>query len=219
MQIKNLKINTFIIPLQTKFKWVSPMSLGWSSFCLLAVALSAYNGKSLYSKLLVLHILMPLGLNFTFLIYMKCKLCVIADVEVYYSRSVSCGYDCVCYVAVVKTWVHPTTWADWSPSACWKLASQKYSTTGSWPEPQTQTGIPSTQRRLTMLVAALFVFLIMPPFEEKGHIVLLMSAGRSVYLFVRWPNGFPPLSWNIFITELSYFTCWLILVRRRTLLI
>ena len=76
------------------------MSLGWSSFGRLAVALSAYNVKRLYSKLL--HILMRLGLNFTFLIYMKCKLCVIADVGVYYSRSVSCSYDCVCYVAVVK---------------------------------------------------------------------------------------------------------------------
>ena len=63
----------------------------------------------------------------------------------------------------------------------------------------------------------LFVFIFMSPFEE-GHIVL-HNVGPSVRLSVGRPNGFRSLSWKQFITGLSYFTCWLILVLAWPLLV
>jgi len=62
------------------------------------------------------------------------------------------------------------------------------------------------------------VLLIMPPSKARGHIVFLMSVGRSVRPSVD-QSVFQPLSWKLFITELSYFTCLLVLVRTRIPLI
>ena len=45
------------------------------------------------------------------------------------------------------------------------------------------------------------------------------SVGLSVHPSVSRPTDFRPLSWELFIPELSYFTCWLVLVRTRPLLI